>query len=292
MRVCCLKCEFKGEDGSKFERKGHFYRRSTSEWIQKYRCHSCRGCFSDATFQACYRQKKRQKNFKLERLLVSHVSQRRAAELLSLSRTTIARKLVFLAIQALYRFRRDNHQAKPATIIEFDDLETFEETKCKPLSVTIAVEYKTRRILGFEVSVMPCRGLLAAKSREIYGPRPDGRPLARESLFESIKPFMLEGAEVKSDSNPHYPPDVARHFPLSKHSRFLGRKPASTGQGEMKKGGFDPLFSLNHTCAMLRANVNRLTRKTWCTTKKSERLWAHLVLYFTYHNEKLALARQ
>jgi hypothetical protein len=59
-----------------------------------------------------------------------------------------------------------------------------------------------------------------------------------------------------------------------------------TGQGELKVGGFDPIFSLNHTCAMLRANINRLFRKTWCTTKKMEMLEHHLAIYALYHNER------
>ncbi len=59
------------------------------------------------------------------------------------------------------------------TSLEFDDLETFEHTKCKPLSATIAVESKTRRILGFRVARMPAKGLLAAISRKKYGYRKD-----------------------------------------------------------------------------------------------------------------------
>ena len=50
---------------------------------------------------------------------------------------------------------------------------------------------------------------------------------------------------------------------------------------------FDPLFSLNHTCAMLRANVNRLIRRTWCTTKKLQPLIDHLEIYTKYHNQIL-----
>ena len=63
-----------------------------------------------------------------------------------------------------------------------------------------------------------------------------------------------------------------------------------TGQGELKKLRFDPLFALNHTCAMLRANINRLFRRTWCTTKKKECLEDHLAVYMDFHNRVL-LAR-
>ena len=55
----------------------------------------------------------------------------------------------------------------------------------------------------------------------------------------------------------------------------------------MKQLRFDPLFSLNHTCAMLRANINRLFRRTWCTTKRKDRLEQHLAVYMDFHNRIL-----
>lgn len=183
-------------------------------------------------------------------------------------------------------FHLRNHTTPKAAAIEFDDLETFELTKCKPISVTLAVESKTRRILGIEVSSMPAKGLLVKKARK-YGPRADERSVAREKLFSRIKPLILEGAQISSDSNPHYPGDVKRHFPSSIHKRYEGKRGANTGQGELKKVKFDPLFSLNHTCAMLRAHVNRLFRKTWNTTKNIDRLHDHLMIYAAYHNENL-----
>ena len=59
------------------------------------------------------------------------------------------------------------------------------------------------------------------------------------------------------------------------------------GQGELKKQGWDPIFNLNHTAAMFRANMSRLIRRTWCTTKKLSSLRDHLSLYTTYHNQTL-----
>jgi hypothetical protein len=76
-------------------------------------------------------------------------------------------------------------------------------------------------------------------------------------------------------------------FPGAEHARHLGGRGCITGQGELKKLRFDPLFSLNHTCAMLRANINRLFRRTWCTTKKKERLEQHLWVYMDFHNRVL-----
>lgn len=224
----------------------------------------------------------------LRRLLCSGVSQRRSARILRLNRVTVVRKFLFLAAQSELKWRASNLAKRKCQVIEFDDLETFEHTKMKPLSVTLAVEEKTRRILGLRVSRMPAKGLLAKKSRKKYGPRVDERPYGRAKLFEDIGPLIAEHALIKSDSNPHYAPDVARHFPKVAYKQYMGKRGSITGQGELKKVRFDPLFSLNHTCAMFRANVCRLIRKTWCTTKRPDRLEMHLLMYAYYHNQHLA----
>jgi hypothetical protein len=199
----------------------------------------------------------------------------------------VQRKFIFLGHQALKKIENLNLALPQVKTVEFDDLETFEHTKCKPLSVTLAVEFGTRRILGYEVSQMPAKGKLTKIAFKKYGPREDQRRFGRAKLFEKIKPFVVPEALVKSDENPHYPNDVKRHFPLATHKIFKGQRGSIVGQGELKKIRFDPLFSLNHTCAMFRANVNRLFRKTWCTTKIPQRLHLHLAIYSLYHNLSL-----
>ncbi len=290
MRRACPYCSISprvSAEGPKVIRHGTFYRRSDRRRITRYRCLRCRRSFSTATFEPCYRQLKRHINERLRTDLCSGVTMRRAAVNLRVSRTTVARKLKFLAIQARRRQETDLARARRKLIIEFDDMETFEHTKCKPLSITVAVEFKTRRILGLEVSRMPAKGKLAAIARKKYGFRRDERPEGRRRLFESIAPLVDPRAEIKSDQNPHYPPDVAKHFPLAKHVRYKGRRGCVVGQGELKRGGFDPLFALNHTCASFRANVSRLYRRTWNTTKRPDRLADHLSLYMDYHNRRL-----
>jgi hypothetical protein len=243
--------------------------------------------FSHATRNPCYRQNKRQINEPLRRLLCSGNSQRRLAYLLGVNRKTIVRKFLFLARLAEAQLENWNSELHPASIVEFDDLETFEHSKCKPLSVTLAVEHKSRRILGFTVSQMPAKGLLSKRALKKYGPRRDERSKGRADLFQKISRFVIDKALIKSDENPHYPKDVKRYFPQCTHQVHKGQRGSLGGQGELKKIGFDPLFSLNHTCAMLRANINRLFRKTWCTTKKKDRLYAHIALYAVFHNQTL-----
>ncbi len=291
MRLLCPYCALNPNpvDYRNIRRFGRFYRKSDSQWVQKFRCKNCKKIFSRATFNRCYRQNKRNKNEILRKLLSSGVSQRRAARILHLSRTTVSKKFIFLAEQARIKFFANLANSKPCEVLEFDDLETFEHTKCKPLSVTMAVEYKTRKILGFEVSPMPAKGHLAKIAFKKYGPRKDLRDEGRKKLFKHLKKITHPNALIKSDQNPHYPKDVAKFFPGCKHYTVKGRRGCVTGQGELKRGGFDPIFSLNHTYAKARADMNRLFRRTWCTTKKPERLVDHLYLYAVYHNENLKL---
>ena len=212
---------------------------------------------------------------------------RRIARNLNLSRTTIERKLVFLGNLARNELLEHNLSFSKVEIVEFDDLETFEHTKCKPLSVTLAVEHQSRRILGFEIARMPAKGLLSKISRKKYGYRKDERQIARNALFQNLRTLVKEDATFKSDQNPHYPEDLRVNFPLATHESHKGQRGSIVGQGELKKIRFDPLFSLNHTCAMLRANINRLIRRTWCTTKVLENLSLHIAIYSVFHNKVL-----
>ena len=175
----------------------------------------------------------------------------------------------------------ENH---PLTEIQFDDLETSEHTKCKPLSVALAVDPKSRKILTFQVSQMPAKGLLAKRSLQKYGYRKDERSKGWDQLMRELVPVASKAVTFHSDENPHYPKFVKKYHPHATHKVVKGGRGSITGQGELKKLIFDPLFSLNHTCAMMRANLNRLFRRTWCISKTKQGLIDHLSIYVRYHN--------
>lgn len=280
------------EPSSRFRRivrKGSYFRPSDGQWIPRYYCLICKRSFSSASRVACYRQKKRKLNHRVFLLLNSGVSQRRAAVILGVNRKTVVRKFRFLAQQARLQHDRWIRELSktPLTSVQFDDLETSEHTKCKPLSVALAVEPKSRKILSFQVSSMPAKGHLARIAFHKYGPRPDHRDKGWNALFRQLQSVVKSDSHWRSDENPHYGRHLRNCFPEAFHERVPGRRGCVAGQGELKKIAFDPLFSLNHTCAMLRANLNRLFRKTWCTTKTQAGLIDHLSIYVSYHNRIL-----
>jgi hypothetical protein len=208
---------------------------------------------------------------------------------LKINKKTVVRKMIHMGLRAQAKLESLNRRRPRSTVVEFDDLETFEHTKCKPLAVSLVVEAKTRWILGYEVAQMSAKGLLVAKSLKRYGKREDQRTPARHRLLSRIRNYINAECVIKSDENPHYIRSIKRFFPRSAHHTYLGRKSSLGGQGELKKVGFDPIFSLNHTCAVLRYRTSRLIRKTWNTTKKKERLSLHLALIVLHHNLSLKI---
>ena len=271
-------------------RNGYFFRSSDSRRIPRYFCRICNTYFSTATLSPLRYQKKRRIHFPLNRLYCSGVSQRRLAKLLRVNRKTVVRKIRLLA--QIERSRQEEflefrYKASPLAEIQFDDLETSEHTKCKPVSVTLAVDPKTRKILKFKVSSMPAKGHLAKISRRKYGPRADERPENWKLFMTELVPYVQARCIWTSDENPHYPAHLKKQHPRATHRRVKGGRGSISGQGELKKLRFDPLFALNHTCAMLRANMNRLFRRTWCISKTRQGLVDHLSLYVSYHNRVL-----
>lgn len=268
---------------------GHFFRSSDQRLIQRYKCLTCKRSFSTETKRPCKYQKKRQFNQPVFELLCSGVSLRRSAHLLRLNRKTIVRKFLFLGIYCTDLIEKQRHLfgSHEVQSMVFDDMESFEHTKCKPIAITLAVEEETRLILGFKVASQPAKGLLVKKALKKYGRRKDERSVKRKELFTLLKDVLHPKASIKSDMSTHYTFDVRKYFPQCQHTTFKGRKACVVGQGELKAIGFDPLFSLNHTAAMLRANINRLFRRSWNTTKKLENLGYHIALYTLYHNYKI-----
>lgn len=276
---------------SKVVRRGFFRRFHDRAVIQRYRCSGCKRSYSDATTDPCFRQKRRDLNGTIAHLLTGGFSQRRAARDLRVTRKTIVRKFIFLGLRAVEVLRQTNRQHPPARTWEFDELITSEHTKCKPVSVLLAVETESRRILGFRVGQIPAHGQLASFSRKKYGKRPDERRRMQRELFDELKTLVRHDSVVKSDQSSSYPNAVRKHFPAAVHHRYKGRRGCVTGQGELKRVGKDSIFALNHTFAMLRANVNRLFRRTWCTTKRRERLNLHIALYAARHNLELIVTK-
>ena len=169
-----------------------------------------------------------------------------------------------------------------ASTLQFDELETIHHTKCKPLSVALMVNEKYV-LLGAQVAEMPAKGRLAAFSRKKYGPRQDERHQKLRQLFRETKERLQERPMIiESDQKPGYENCVTEFFKEVRYQRHKSPDRVKLQERLHEKSNkkrFDPLFAINQKCALLRSHIKRLTRRSWCTTKKPENLQLHLDLF-------------
>jgi transposase-like protein len=268
-----------------FKKKGYYYRRISKTYIPRYFCFDCRKHFSTRTLSKTYRQKRPDLNRQVYNYLTSGVTLRRTTQMLGCSYQTVYKKYLWLSQLAKNYHSTQEFQIKE---LQFDEMESIEHTKLKPLTIALAVsdDYK---VLGVNVGTIPAKGHLSAISIRKYGPRENQSSLVVTELLKNLK-VRPQGLDfiIKSDSKFEYKRIAQQVFPLKKHLIHIARVQKDKKR-EMKylkseKIIFDPIFALNQRMAKFRDHIKRLTRRSWCTTKKRENLENHIYLYMADNN--------
>lgn len=270
----------------KVRKKNFYFIKHSRSRVRRYFCQNCKRTFSSRTFSATYKQKKPFLNLLIFEKLSSGNTQRRTARLLRCSKSTVARKLIWLSTF----LNRGHFLSQDFLHIQIDELETIEHTKLKPLTIPLCISHNYK-ILGFSVGKIKPKGHLADIALRKYGPREDQRTQVLTELFENLKKDQKAvPLTITTDAHPIYPALVRKYFPHSQHvvvnSRDHLKKKRELIYTAERKKVFDPMFALNQRCAMLRSDIRRLTRRSWCTTKKIENLKDHLGLYQAYNNSQ------
>lgn len=148
-------CEHHVAPPAGFYRKRGYYRtRHNRQPVPRYQCRACGKTFSATRNKSIRKQHRPSLNRQLLHLLVSGVSNRRAALLLECSRLTVDRKVRHLAAES-----RRHHQVLLSGLTTryamMDELITFVHARPKQLSVAVVVRVKTGQVLGFAVSRIP-----------------------------------------------------------------------------------------------------------------------------------------
>ncbi len=273
-------------------KRGYYQRSSDNKRLQRFLCKACGRSFSIQHFGFEYRLKDRRNLQQIYRLLCRGISQRAVAEEFRLHRDGVARRIIRFGACCRHNLEVYRQAREPLSKFQIDEMISFEHTKCKPVTIPIAVESDTRKILALRVGKIAAFGKLAAISRKKYGRRPCERNKVLNEVFADLKACAVPTAFIKSDESKYYPPLIGKYFPEAVHQSYKGRRGCVVGQGELKAGGFDPIFSLNHSYAMFRDNLKRLTRRTWCTTKLVPRLELMLYMYAWFHNLRLEKTRR
>ena len=278
-RCSNLICKYHQNSGGRFIKKGFYFIKRLRQRIRKYQCKNCLKIFSSRTFKPDYKHKKMDLNFKLAHLLTEGVSLRSASRIIGLTYRNTYKK--FLWFKNLVQTEKAKLKFVGHTL-QFDELETIHHTKCKPLSIILVVN-ENHELLEAQVAEMPAKGRLAAFSRMKYGFRKDQRPQKLAEALDFVKVHLHAKPNlIQSDANPSYSKQVRSVFPETEYKQYNRAKKERLRNRiheKLNKKKFDPLFAVNHKCALLRSQIKRLTRRSWCTTKKVENLQLHLDLF-------------
>lgn len=253
-------------------KKGYFPTKWNHKLVPRYQCKSCRKYFSASTAKDTYKQHKPNINGEIFKLICSGVTLRRTAVILGLSKNTVLKKMTVLTKKARLLHKQNLEKIKTG-YVQFDEMETFEETKLKPLSIALAIRPKTGEIIDIKVAPMKARSSHSDISRKLYGWRPDLREKACREVMETVKSIARSNITVVSDAKTWYPRVVKEVIPNATHSAHVSRKDS------------DAMFTLNVVAAKIRSDLARMARRTWCTTKKMWRLQEHLELYIAWNNK-------
>lgn len=257
---------------------GRYWVRHRRIFVERYRCTRCLRTQSGQSLSATKYQKKSHLNEKIKRELCNGVSERAIGRTLGISRHTVHRKFLFLSDQV----RKTPPKTHLSKILYFDEMESIEHTKLKPLTIALAItdEYK---IVAAEVGTLAAKGHLALISRRKYGPREDQSALVCERAMKKAKERIIGSFHIRTDEKTSYTGLIRRHFKGMPHLTY--KSPANEEPHlKYNKKRFDPMFPVNQRIAKLRSDLKRLTRRSWCTTKKIENLQRHLDLYCAYNN--------
>ncbi len=107
-------------------------------------------------------QKKPEINEMIFKLYSKGMTLRGIAEVLGVSRTTVNRKFLLIAQNCKdyheYQLSLGYKSKRGKPIVIFDEMESHEQTKLKPLSIGVLFDFNNRKILHFNVGEMRTRG--------------------------------------------------------------------------------------------------------------------------------------
>jgi IS1 family transposase len=213
------------------------------------------------------------------------MSFRRTSRTLGIHNSTVQRKASKFARCLEDLHQNLMHQLPDRKTYLLDEEESYEQKSIRTVTLPILIEEDSWFVVATDVE--PIRRLAPKgtqrrrrqeREEAKYGKRPDrSREAVTAVLTKLAKATFCKRVGLITDLKSSYATIAKRVFAerLTSHVRVSSRLP---------RNQFNPLFPINTTNAMTRDHLARLRRRTWCASKKRERLKSHLVLFTAYRN--------
>ena len=267
IKIICPKCA-----SDNFSKKGKYKTRKNQIAIQRYKCRPCGFLFTANSLRKTYRQRKPELNKKVMALYCEGNTLRGIGRLLGISYNTVVAKFKFMANLARERHLKALQEGEIKTkYVQFDEMQTFEHTKKKPLGIELSIRPKTGQILAAKVCRIPMGAVTASpKAKAEYAKQTNRKQGMSEMLIETSKALNPSYSVLSCDG-------LYQNVTMAK-------KICDNSLIETHVNDHAGMWRLNHTCAKLRHHLSRLVRRTWATTKKMDRLQMHLDLFIACQN--------
>ena len=239
----------------------------------RYECKDCNKTFTKRTGTINYRHRKQELRDKLKTLYCEGMSLRAIARAEKINYKTVVRYFLENAEASKSKVTKALDKGSIYTsYIQFDELETFEHTKKRPLGVQVSIRWKTGEIISTKVCKIPVKALSVSKTYIQQWNQNIDRSHALKAVFkETKKAFNKTHATVVCDKA-RQPLKIANEVCPEHNVNIVG--------SDQRNKRIDLVF------LKMRQDISRLRRKTLATTKRRANLQKHLDLYTDYHNEK------
>lgn len=238
---------------------------------QRYQCKACLKTFTDRTGSLNYRKRKQELRKKISQMYCERMSLRGISRTLGISINTVTKYFRESADRASIKNKKRIAQGGLVTrFMQFDQLETYEHTKRRPVGIQVSIRHKTGEIISAKAGFIPIRALTVSKAySEKWNKRASKSSHVFEMLWESRKALDETGALVSCDRD-------NKQVYLLKQLYTAPQLTLSPSSAENKR--IDRVFR------RMRQDISRLGRKTLSTTKRLKNLQRHLDLYTDYAN--------
>jgi len=260
---------------------GYFKPSWSKRPVPRYKCKTCGKTFSASTAKVeTLNEKRPDVNQMVFDLYCSRMSLRRIAKVLQINRKTVVRKFYKLAgiAKGHHEWLIANQKIPCSDMIAVDEMEANEGSKVRPLTMTIAVDGTNGRVLDISVSEIKAKGKIVSKRKidQVKANRIDTSSKGFKKVLSSIK--IMKSKEkaptIFTDGKKVYITHLKTILPEAKHIRSIGRVNSK----------YDPIWWLNHACAMFRHDLSRLSRKSIVFSRTKKGLEAHMYLYIAWKN--------